>query len=111
MEALVKKDISKIIIENKEDIKEVYEFIKNDNKIGYGIIKNNNEDQLQIFIYEDYRSNGYGKLFFGKMLETIKQDIRVKTNDNHMINIIDFYNGKELSRNKGMRVFLIPKKD
>ena len=110
MEALVKKDISKINIDNKDDIKEVYELIKDDIKVGYCLLKNNTKEEVQIFINEEYRSNGYGKLFFGKILDMLNKDVYLKTNNENMICIIKYYNGKELSRNKGIISFVIPKR-
>lgn len=110
MEALVKKDISKIKIDDIETIKEIYELIKNDNKVGYIIIKKDPKDQIKLFIEENQRSNGYGKLFFDKILNMLDNDIYLKTDNSHMINIIEYYGGKELSRENGIRLYVIPKR-
>jgi GNAT superfamily N-acetyltransferase len=109
MEALIKKDISKLTIDNIENINEVYELNVDDLKVGYCIINKNPEDQIKLFIDEDYRSNGYGKLFFKKVLDTFNTDVFVATNNRHMINIIESNNGKELYRKDGMNYYVIPK--
>lgn len=110
MEALIKKDISKIKIDDIENIEEIYKLLKDDNKVGYIIIKKDPKDQIKLFIEENQRSNGYGKLFFKKILDMIDNDIYLKTDNNHMINIIEYYGGKELSRNDGIRSYVIPKR-
>ena len=111
MEALIKKDISKLTIDNIENVKEVYELIKDDLKVGYCIINKDPKDQIKLFIDENYRSNGYGKLFFKKVLDMFNEDVFVKTDNRHMMNIIEKYNGIELSRKKGINYYVIPKKD
>ena len=109
MEALIKKDISKLTIDNIENVKEVYELIKDDLKVGYCIINKDPKDQIKLFIDEDYRSNGYGKLFFKKVLDMFNEDVFVKTNNRRMINIIIYNNGKELYRENGINYYVIPK--
>lgn len=108
MEALVKKDISKL--DDIKDLKELYELLIDNTKVGYCLLKDNKDDQVLLFIEEKYRSNGYGRLFFKKILDIINDDLYLKTNNSYMINIIESYNGKELSRNNGFRFYIIPKR-
>ena len=108
MEALVKVNINDINIENKDHIKDIYIFKLDDKKIGYGIITDNKDDLIKIYIDEEYRSNGYGKKFFGKMLGLINSNVKVKTDNEHMICIIKYYKGVELTRLNGIVSFGIP---
>ena len=107
MEVLVKKD--KLDID--DNIEEIYELLKDDIKVGYCIINKDPKDKIKLYIDDDYRSNGYGKLFFGKVLDMFNEDVFVKTDNRHMMNIIEKYNGIELNRKNGINYYVIPKKD
>lgn len=109
MKSVNKIDITNINIENKEHITDFYVFKNDENKVGYGFITNQEKDKVKIYIDEKYRSNGYGRIFFGNILSILNDKVIVKTDNPHMINIIKYYSGEELSNDNGTITFIIPK--
>ena len=55
-----------------EEYDSCYKLVKDNETIGFGTINKNKENALFIFIQEEQRGNGYGKLLFSKMLEETK---------------------------------------
>lgn len=109
MEELVKVNKDEINIDNKESINDFYLFKVDGKKVGYGFTTNISDDMIKIYIDEEYRSNGYGKILFGKMLELFDCDVKLKTSNKHMYNIICSYGGK-LAYNAGdLSMFIILK--
>jgi len=51
---------------------EIYELVKDDTVIGYGVINQDVRNMITIYILEEYRGNGYGKILFDMILEKIK---------------------------------------
>lgn len=49
-----------------------FKLIKDNKEIGYGTINKDKEDAFYIFINEEHRGNGYGKILFSKILEESK---------------------------------------
>ena len=48
---------------------EVYVMKKDGEILGYGKINSDIRNRLQIFIFPEYRGNGYGKILFGKLVD------------------------------------------
>lgn len=57
----------------QEGFDSVYEFTKDDIPIGIGAISKTQENQIYIFIKNELRGMGYGKILFSKMLEEVKK--------------------------------------
>lgn len=99
---------------NINDNDTTYVLEKDDIVIGYGIITKENKNKIEIFIKEEYRSNGYGKYLFGKMLEELKKDNYKKIEltfkrDNYRIkNIIVYYGGLQLRTGLKEETYMIP---
>lgn len=91
----------------------IYALTKEKEIIGYGIKTKDCKNKLQIIIKEEYRSNGYGKLLFGKMLEELKKEnyneIKLTFNrDNYRIkNIIIYYGGIQLHTNEKEETYIL----
>lgn len=77
--------------------------LKNDEKIiGYSRINNAEEDDVFIYIKEEYRGNGYGKELFRLTIdETEKEEFvfNVSKQNIQMIKIINSYKNKEILNN------------
>lgn len=58
---------------NIDKSSEAFALYKEDVIIGYGLIYGKSIKQIEIFIKEEYRSNGYGKILFGRMLGELKK--------------------------------------
>ena len=103
-----------INITNIENIHKAYALENEKKIIGYGITTNNVNNKIEIYIKEEYRSNGYGKILFGKMLEELKKEnykeIKlVYSRDNYRIrNIIEYYGGKQLYTNEKEESYILP---
>ena len=87
---------------------------KEGNVIGYGIISYDSNNIIEIVIKEEYRSNGYGKYLFGKLLEVLKKqdykDIKltIKKENYRIKNIITYYGGQQLCTFPNEESYIIP---
>ena len=85
------------------DYKYIYKMVKDEKVIGYGTINKDQENVIYIYIQEEYRGNGYGKILFHKMIEeTKKEGIReikliFKRNNIQMLKIATNVGGLHLS--------------
>lgn len=97
-----------------EDINMAYALEHNNNIIGYGLLTTNSNNIVEIIIKEEYRSNGYGKYLFGKMLEELKKqnykDIKLTINKENyrMKNIIIYYGGQQLCTLSTEEMYILP---
>ena len=104
---------NKIINNLKEDA-DAYVLEKYKNIIGYGVVSVDNNNIIEVFIKEEYRSNGYGKLLFGKMLEVLKikkykeVTLTIKKDNYRIKNIISYYGGKQLYTNNEEESYILP---
>lgn len=77
--------------------------LKNDEKIiGYSRINNAEEDDIFIYIKEEYRGNGYGKELFKLSFEKMQKNeiiLNVSKQNIQMIKIINSYKNKEILNN------------
>ena len=55
-----------------KEYESAYKLVKDDKTIGFGTINNDKENALYIYINEEERGNGYGKILFSKMLDQTK---------------------------------------
>ena len=63
------------LVESKVSDKEnsvKYVLILNDKEIGVGYIFSRETNPIEIYISEDYQSNGYGKFLFNSLLKILK---------------------------------------
>ena len=83
--------------------------------IGYGFLNYGSNNDLEIFIKEDYRGNHYGKNLFAYLLNEVKDRKELKFHIDHtnypMIRIIEKYNPLNMGTSEGVREYLIIKKD
>lgn len=85
------------------DYKKIYKLVKDDKIIGYGTINKDIENLVYIFIEENSRGEGYGKLLFSKMLEKVRiegfKEIRLvfRRNNIQMLKIIKGVEGLHIS--------------
>lgn len=99
---------------NIKETSEAYALEENNEIIGYGIILNNDNSKIEIFIKEEYRSNGYGKLLFRKMLEELKKQsykeikITFQKNNYRIKNIIVALGGLQLRTDHQEETYLVP---
>lgn len=54
------------------ECEQYYKLIKDNQEIGYGTINKDKENAFYIFINEEQRGKGYGKLLFSKIIEESK---------------------------------------
>ena len=113
---LIKVDKNIDLISEVIDYKYIFKFVKDDKIIGCGTINNDTESNIFIYIEEELRGNGYGKLLFSKMLlETQKlgyKEVKLKfTKENiQMLKIVKHHGGLHLSTNADAEKYLIPLK-
>jgi len=91
--------------------------LKLDSKIiGYGKVTDNYNNRIEIYIEQDYRGNGYGKILFEKMIDVIKN---LNLNDVHitspkqniqMKKIITDFGGKQVSIDDEIVQYILPLK-
>jgi len=97
----VDKKIDKIL--EIVDYEHIYKLVKDDKTIGYGTINKDKENMVFIFIEENSRGYGYGKMLFMKILEELKnkgfKEIKVvfKKENMQMLKIVTGVGGLHLS--------------
>lgn len=93
-----------------------YKLVKDEETIGFGTINKNKENLLFVFISEENRGNGYGKILFEKMLQETKnighKEARVTFNKGNipMLKIVSDNGGVHLSSNEELVKYVIPLK-
>lgn len=96
------------------DYKSIYKMIKDEKVIGYGTINKDQENVIYIFIQEEYRGNGYGKILFHKMIEETKKEgfkeikLKFERNNIQMLKIVTKEGGLHLSTMGENVQYLIP---
>ena len=96
------------------DYKSLFKLTKDNKTIGYGTINKDEKNLIYIFIEENLRGNGYGKILFSKMLEEIKKEghkdiiVQFKINNIPMLKIVENNGGLNLSTEEGIFKYLIP---
>lgn len=99
---------------NLKETDNTYALEKDKKVLGYGIISQNRNNIIEIFIKEEERGNGYGKLLFGKMLEQLKREnykdikLTIKKENYRMKNIIIFYGGQQLHATPLEESYILP---
>ena len=99
---------------NNEKIIKAYVLEKDKDILGYGIITNTDINKIQVFIKEEYRSNGYGKYLFGKMVEEIKKEnykdvnFVIKKENYRIKNIIVYFGALHLYTDKEEECYVLP---
>ena len=85
----------------------------NDNEIGYGYIFAKEINPIEIYIYENYQSNGYGKLLFNSLLNILKNKglkgilFEIDESNYRFINIIGQAGAREFGRNSPIIKFVL----
>ena len=93
---------------------EIYELLKDDSVIGYGVINQDIRNMITIYILEEYRGNGYGKILFELILEKIKElghkEIYLTFDKNNIMmkKIVVSKSGLEISLDGDKVTFVIP---
>ena len=86
----------------------------NNQEIGFGYLIETEINPIEIFINEDQRSNGYGKLLFAKLLQICKEKglkvlfFELKNEDYRMIIIITSLGARHIGTNYGINKFVLP---
>lgn len=95
---------------------EIYEMVKDDSVIGYGVINQDVRNMITIYILEEYRGNGYGKILFELIIEKIKElghkEIFLTFDKNNIMmkKIVVAKSGLEISIDNDKVTFVIPVK-
>lgn len=91
-----------------------YALMDGDKQIGYGYIKNCDINPIEIYVSEEYRSNGYGKFLFSKLVDIAERKgivafkFEIELSNYRMINIILNAGGKRLQHINGLcRIVLV----
>ena len=93
-----------------------FKLVKDGRPLGVGTINNDKENQIYIYIKQELRGNGYGKVLFSKMMEQAKkegyQEVKVTfpKNNIQMIKIVNDNGALHLSTNKNKVKYVIPLK-
>ncbi len=93
---------------------EIYELVKDDFVIGYGVINKDVKNMITVYILEEYRGNGYGKILFEMLLEKIKEmghkEIYLTFDKNNIMmkKIVIAKNGLEISNDNDKVTYVIP---
>ena len=89
--------------------------LKNGEKeIGYGYFINREINPIEIFINEEERSNGYGKLLFAKMLQVAKEKglkaliFKIKDENYRFSNIVSTSGALHISSSDGETKWALP---
>lgn len=96
------------------DYETLYRLVKDNKTIGLGTINKDKENGIYIYIEENLRGNGYGKILFSKIIEEVKKkglkEIRVTFNKENIqiLKIVHGNRGVHLSTNKEKVKYLIP---
>ena len=109
------------LVENKEesnskmkDSQYFYEFQKDNNTLGWATINKDDENKLYIFIDENFRGNGYGKLLFSEMMKELRnkdyKQFKVIFNKENipMLKIVEDNNGLQIGADTKLFKFEIP---
>lgn len=90
-----------------------FKFEKDGRTLGVGTINKDKENLIYIYIKQELRGNGYGKILFSKMMEQAKkeghQEIKVTfPKDNiQMIKIVDDNGGLQQATNNNQVKYII----
>ena len=93
-----------------------FKLLKDDRPLGVGTINKDDENLIYIYIKQELRGNGYGKILFSKMMEEAKkegyQEVKVTfPKDNvPMVKIIDDNGGVQQTINQNEVKYMIPLK-
>lgn len=93
-----------------------FQLIKDDRPLGVGTINKDKENLIYIYIKQELRGNGYGKVLFSKMMEEAKkegyQEVKVTfPKDNiQMVKIVDDNGGMQKSTDNNQVKYVIPLK-
>ncbi len=106
-------DELKDVFENYDNC-EVFILKSNELVVGYGIKKDKNDiNPFEVFIKEENRGNGYGKYFFKKGLDLLKQEeyrkIYYQINRGNIIarRLIENNGGLKISQDEDITTFVI----
>ena len=81
-----------------------YVLIVNSEEVGYGYIFNRETNPIEVYIDDNYQSNGYGKLLLNSLLNILKEKglkgvtFKLDENDYRFINIIKQAGAVEVGR-------------
>ena len=94
------------------NVKEVY-YLKNElETIGYGFINYDADNEIEIFIKEEYREYENGKKLFTELFNDFDRNeinLRVELSNYPMIKIIEEFNGLNLGTRDGIVKYVIKK--
>ena len=90
-----------------------YKLLSEDKEVAHGYIFNRETNPIEIYVEQDYQSNGYGKLLFTSLLNVLKNKglkgaiFQLDENNYKIINIIKNAGGVEIGRNLPVIKFLL----
>ena len=90
-----------------------FKLVKDDKPLGVGTINKDKENLIYIYIKQELRGNGYGKILFSKMMEEAKkegyQEVKVTfPKDNvRMVKIVDDNGGVQQSTDNNQVKYVI----
>ena len=86
-----------------------FKLLKDDRPLGVGTINKDEENQIYIYIKQELRGNGYGKILFSKMMDEAKKEVKVTfPKDNiQMVKIVDDNGGVQQSTNNNQVKYVI----
>lgn len=88
----------------------VYELKGNNDILGYGIVHEDEENKIEIYLLNNYQSQGYGTFLFQKIISELKKQVIIKV-PNHNIRmqkIVKKFNGVEIGKKDKDIFYLIP---
>ena len=101
-------------IESDKENSTKYLLTKDDKEIGCGYIFSRLVNPIEIYIKEEARSNGYGKMLFIKLLQIIHDSDRtnlmfeIEIQNHEMNNILSSLGGRHVGTNNGKNRWVMP---
>lgn len=93
---------------------EKYLLMDGDRQIGYGYIIETEMNPIEIFVNEEERSNGYGKLLFKNLIQIAKENgknalfFEIKRENYRFTNIVSSSGARRIGTNDGITKWVLP---
>ena len=91
-----------------------FKLLKDDRPLGVGTINKDEENQIYIYIKQELRGNGYGKVLFSKMMDEAKKEgyhevkVTFPKDNIQMVKIVDDNGGLQQSNDNNLVKYVIP---
>lgn len=99
-----------------KDYEQCYKLVEDDKTIGAGTINKDKENLMYIFVKQELRGNGYGKILFSKMLDEAKKigykeiPLTFPKENIQMVKIVNDNGGLHISTDEDEVKYVIPLK-